>query len=113
MTSANAQPWSVQADGVTVRVRVTPKSSRDEVEGIATTALGTALKIRVRAVPDKGAANTAVTATLADWLGVPKSTVTLVSGATARIKSLAIAGDGEELRARLQRRLGQSLGEAA
>jgi len=113
MTAGDTRPWSVQADGVTVRVRVTPKSSRDEVEGIATTAQGAALKVRVRAVPDKGAANTAVTAALAIWLGVPKSTVTLVSGTTARIKGIAIAGDGEKLRARLERRLGQSLGEAA
>jgi uncharacterized protein len=104
--TAGARPWSVLAHGVTVRVRVTPKSSRDEVAGIETTAQGPALKVRVRAVPDKGAANAAVTATLADWLGVPKSTVTLVSGATARIKGIAIAGDGDELSARLERRLG-------
>ena len=74
--------------------------------GSRTTAQGAALKVRVRAVPDKGAANAAVTATVADWLGVPKSTVTLVSGSTARIKVVAIAGDGEQLSARLEQRLG-------
>lgn len=111
--TADARPWSVLADGVMVRVRVTPKSSRDEVGGIEATAHGPALKVRVRAVPDKGAANTAVTATLADWLGVPKSTVTLVSGTTARVKGVAIAGDGDALRARLEQRLGQLLGDAA
>jgi len=105
MTSGDARPWSVQADGVTVRVRVTPKSSRDEVGGIEATAQGPALKVRVRAVPDKGAANAAVTATLADWLGVPKRSVTLTSGSTARIKTLAVAGDCEKLWARLERRL--------
>jgi uncharacterized protein (TIGR00251 family) len=104
--TADARPWSVLANGVTVRVRVTPKSSRDDVGGIDETAQGMALKVRVRAVPDKGAANAAVTATLADWLGVPKSTVTLVSGSTARIKVIAIAGDGELLSARLEQRLG-------
>jgi uncharacterized protein YggU (UPF0235/DUF167 family) len=104
--TADARPWSVLAHGVTVRVRVTPKSSRDDVGGIETTAQGAALKVRVRAVPDKGAANAAVTATLADWLGVPKSTVTLLSGSTARIKSIAIAGDGAQLSARLEQRLG-------
>lgn len=105
MTSV-ARPWSVVAHGVTLRVRVTPKSSRDNVEGIDETAQGAALKVRVRAVPDKGAANTAVTATVADWLGVPKSTVTLVSGSTARVKVVAIAGNGEQLSARLEQRLG-------
>lgn len=106
--TADTQPWSVLAGGVMIRVRVTPKSSRDEVGGIAATAQGPALKVRVRAVPDKGAANTAVAATLAEWLGVPKSTVTLVSGATARIKSVAIAGDGDDLRARLKHRIGDA-----
>jgi uncharacterized protein YggU (UPF0235/DUF167 family) len=47
-----------------------------------------------------------VTATVADWLGVPKSTVTLVSGSTARVKVVAIAGNGEQLSARLEQRLG-------
>jgi uncharacterized protein (TIGR00251 family) len=106
MTSADTRPWSVHADGVTVRVRVTPRSSRDEIEGVATTAQGAALKVRVRAVPDKGAANAAVAEILADWLGVPKSTVTLVSGMTARIKGVAIAGDGDTIRMLLERRLG-------
>lgn len=105
MTAADDRPWSVHAEGVTVRVRVTPKSSRDAVEGIETTAQGAALKVRVRAVPDKGAANVAVAETLADWLDVPKSTVTLVSGSTARVKSLAIEGNGTDLAARLVQRL--------
>jgi uncharacterized protein (TIGR00251 family) len=105
MTMPAARPWSVQSDGVTVRVRVTPKSARDCVEGIETTAQGAALKVRVRAVPDKGAANTAVAATLADWLGVPKSSVVLVSGTTARVKGLAIRGDAATLVAQLEQRL--------
>lgn len=105
---APERPWSIRADGVTVRVRVTPKSSRDGVDGIETTAQGAALKVRVRAVPDKGAANAAVIETLADWLGVPKSTVSLVAGGTSRVKSLAIAGDGAALAARLERRFGES-----
>ncbi len=105
MTAAGDQPWSVTSDGVTVRVRVTPKSSRDAVEGLETTAQGTALKVRVRAVPDKGAANTAVAGTLAEWVGVPKSAVTLISGSTARVKSLAIKGDGTALAARLAQKL--------
>jgi uncharacterized protein YggU (UPF0235/DUF167 family) len=52
-------------------------------------------------VPDKGKANAAVIALLAKALGLPKSAVTLVAGETARLKTLAIAGDGEALAARL------------
>lgn len=97
------RPWSRRADGVVVRVRVTPKSSKNVVEALEATAQGPALKVRVRAIPDKGAANMAVAETLADWLGVPKSTVALVAGSTARVKSLAITGDGAALIARLEK----------
>jgi uncharacterized protein len=109
MTAAAAErPWSIRAEGVTVRVRVTPRSSRDEIEGVEATAQGDALKVRVRAVPDKGAANAAVIEALADWLGVPKSTVSLVAGSTSRVKSIAISGDGAALAARAERRLAES-----
>lgn len=59
------------------------------------------LRMRVRAVPDKGKANAAVTALLAKALDVPKSAVTLVTGDTARLKTLKVDGDCEALIARL------------
>jgi uncharacterized protein len=98
-------PWSLSAEGVILRVRVTPKASKDAVEGLEVTAQGPALKVRVRAVPDKGAANTAVVDTVARWLGVPKSTISLASGSTSRVKSLVIAGDGTSIAAQLGRRM--------
>ena len=42
---------------------------------------------------------------VAEWLGVPKSTVTVMSGTTARVKVLAIAGDTGTLGAALTRRM--------
>jgi uncharacterized protein (TIGR00251 family) len=105
MTAGDGQPWSSRSDGVSVRVRVTPKSSKNVVEGLEATAQGPALKVRVRAIPDKGAANAAVAETVAEWLGVPKSTVTVMSGTTARVKVLAIAGDTGTLGAALTRRI--------
>ena len=59
------------------------------------------LRIRVKAVPDKGKANAAVIALLAKAMGVPKAAVTLVSGDTARLKTVAIAGDPAALEQRL------------
>ena len=53
-------------------------------------------------MPDKGKANTAVIALLAKALGVPKSAITVTSGETARLKTLAIAGDGPALVAALE-----------
>lgn len=50
------------------------------------------LKIRVRAIPDKGAANAAVIKLLAKALGVSKSALELVSGHTARVKTVRVCG---------------------
>lgn len=107
MKSGATLPWTRSSEGVVLRVRVTPKSSKDVVEGLEATPQGPALKVRVRAVPDKGAANAAVAETVARWLGVPKSSVVLVSGSTARVKGLAIAGDADVLSANLERRIGE------
>ena len=103
---ASALPWRIAPDGLMIRVRLTPKASRDAVEGIEETADGPAIKARVRAVPEDGAANEAVEKLLAVWLGVPKSSVSLVSGGKSRVKMLMIAGDGETLAAAAAARLG-------
>jgi len=53
---------------------------------------GDAIKIRIAAPPANGAANAELTRFLAERLGVPRSAVTLVSGATARRKAVSIEG---------------------
>ena len=74
-------------------LRVTPNAGRDLIDGPESRDDGsTVLRIRVKAVPDKGKAKAAVTALLSKTLGSPKSSVTLVSGETARVKRLEIAG---------------------
>lgn len=96
-----------RADGVELFVRLTPKSSRDAVEGIETAADGRSyLKARVRAVPEDGKANAALLRLVGRALGVPASAVTLVSGGTARLKTLRIAGDPDALEAALSRLAG-------
>lgn len=88
--------------GLALRVRVQPKAARDAVEGLHEDAAGEVrLKVRVRAAPDKGAANGAATALLAKALGVPKSAVSVVSGHTGRNKTLAVQGDPAALEAAL------------
>ncbi len=81
-------------------VRLTPKSARDSVEAIATDDSGKChLKLRVRAVPEDGAANAALIALLAKTFGRPKSAVTLVRGAAQRVKQMRIAGAPDQLAA--------------
>lgn len=83
--------------GAVLTVRATPKSSKDVVETIDFDADGRSyLKIRVRAVPDNGAANKAVCQLIAKWLGVSKSEVVLISGATARVKQIGLANVSPE-----------------
>ncbi|MAT36117.1 MAG: hypothetical protein CMK06_13420 [Ponticaulis sp.] len=77
--------------GTLITVRVTPKSSRDGIDGVGEDDAGRRfLKIRVRAIPDNGAANKAVCQLLAKQFGIPKSSVELASGATSRLKQIRI-----------------------
>ena len=98
------RPWSVTAGGLAVTVRLTPRAGRDAIDGIERRADGLCvLKVRVRAAPREGEANAALIALLARSVGTPPRKVTLVSGATGRIKRLTIAGHGPTLVAALEK----------
>jgi uncharacterized protein (TIGR00251 family) len=87
--------YRLSPSGLSLFVRVTPNAGRDSIEGIEVRDDGGAvLRLRVSAVPDKGKANAAVVAMIAKALGVPKSAVSVVSGETARLKTLDVVGDG-------------------
>jgi uncharacterized protein (TIGR00251 family) len=87
------------AEFVTLNVRVTPHSSRDEITGWR----GDELRVRLRAVPVDGQANEALRRFLARALEVPPSAVEIVAGATARAKRVRVYGmDDAALRARLE-----------
>ena len=89
-------------DGVLLSVRLTPKSGRDAVEGVAAAADGSVhLKARVRAVPENGAANKALVALLARWAGVPNRDIEIISGTTSRLKAVLLRGDPGKLTVRL------------
>lgn len=89
-------------DGVELLVRLTPKSSTDRLEGFAESADGRRhLKARVRAIPEKGAANTALERLLAKALDVPFTCVSVVAGGTSRLKSVRVQGDAVALAARI------------
>lgn len=85
---------------VRLAVRVQPRASRPGVD----TVIGDALKVRVHAPPVDGAANEAVVEVLAEALGVPKRSVTIVSGASSRSKVVEVTNlSAAEIRARLSR----------
>jgi uncharacterized protein (TIGR00251 family) len=87
---------------VLLTVRVTPKASRSALASAAPLLDGrTALAVRLAAPPVEGAANAELIAFMSKTLGVPKSSVTLASGATTRIKTLRIVGNTVADRLRL------------
>jgi uncharacterized protein YggU (UPF0235/DUF167 family) len=77
--------WRVTPDGVTVLIKVQPKSRRPGVTEAA----------------EGGRANDAVRTLLAKIMDVPRSAVTIAMGETSRDKLLRIDGDATTLVARL------------
>ena len=92
------EPWRYSAQGISVALRVTPRGGRDDIDGLETLADGRCvLKVRVRAIAEGGEANRAVAALLAKALGVSRRDVRLLSGATSRLKQIAMDGDAAKL----------------
>lgn len=96
------QFWRAEASGVTVRVKVQPKSRRPGLGGLKPAADGPRLAVAVTDAPEDGRANRAVCAALADALGLPASAVEVAQGATSREKLLRVAGDAATLGPRLE-----------
>lgn len=87
--------------GAIISVRAVPGSSRDRIVGV----LGDCLKIATSAAAEKGKANKAVAALLADALGVSGSSVTLVAGPASRRKEFRVLHmTAERVRAKLASR---------
>jgi uncharacterized protein (TIGR00251 family) len=96
---AGRSAWQITRAGLRLWVRVTPRAGRDRLEGLIDLPDGPALKIAVAAPPEDGKANAAVCKLLAKFFGIAKSNISVVSGATARLKQIEIAGDGAALAA--------------
>ena len=69
-------------------VRLTPRSAVERVEGV----VDGALRVRVMAPAVEGAANTALIRVVADELGIARSDVRIVAGATSRRKLVVVDG---------------------
>jgi hypothetical protein len=81
-------------------VIVSPGASRSELVGRH----GDGWKAHVAAAPERGRANEALLALLAEKLDLPRSRLELFAGATARRKVVEVAGlDLDEIARRLDR----------
>ncbi len=89
---------TVTATGIRVALRVMPRSPRTTIEGVR----DGRLLIRVTAPPVDSAANDATVAALAAAFDLPRRSIRIVAGASARNKTAEITGLAEaSLRARL------------
>jgi len=85
-----------------ISVKVIPRSKKNSVEWESGGEEGERLRVRLTAAPVDGAANEALVALLAEWLGVPKRQVVVVRGATSRQKVVEVVGlNLEDLKLRL------------
>lgn len=73
-------------------LKVSPKASRTAITGWA----GEVLRVAVTAAPDKGKANAAVIALLAEALGVARSRISILRGETQPQKLVEVAGLSDE-----------------
>jgi len=88
------KPYAATQDGVRLALRLTPRASRNGVDGVAEDAEGRpVLRLRLVAPPVEGAANKALIAFLAKTLSLRKADITIRSGETSRVKILHLAGD--------------------
>ncbi len=73
---------------MTLRVKVIPRSAKSEIVGVLDD--GT-LKVKIAAPPERGKANEALIALLADKYGVPRTEVKILSGHGTARKLVRIA----------------------
>lgn len=88
-SSQNKFPFlKAASDGVIIAVRLQPRSSRNQVEGV----FEGALKIRLTAPPVDGSANRALIEYLSELTGIRKSAFSISKGHKSRDKSVLAEG---------------------
>ena len=70
-----------------LRIKVTPKSAKNEITEILD---DDTIKIRIKAVPEKGKANKELIQFLGEILGIDKDQITILSGKTEQLKLIKI-----------------------
>ena len=86
-------------DGAVLTLKVQPGAPRAALKGVHGDG---ALKVAVRAPPEKGKANDEVVALLTRALGLPRGAAAIAGGETSRNKRVLFAGMGaDDVRARV------------
>ena len=111
--AGGASPFLLEARGVRVLVRVSPKSARARVLGLGERPDRRAdLKIALSSAPEGGRANAELIAFLAKEWRVSKRRLALLSGASDRRKVVLIEGEAAAFLERLERWLAEALAKS-
>ncbi len=94
-------PFRPTPDGLAVSLRVTPRAARNRIDG-HTDGEPSAIRVAVTTPPADGKANQAVIKLLAKAWKLPKSSLSVVKGASGRRKTILVAGDPSVLETRLR-----------
>jgi uncharacterized protein len=81
-------PFQRSKKGVTLKIKVEPRSSRKGISGV----VGDAIKIKVNAPPVGGAANEELIEVLSEEFGIKKTSIKILRGISSRNKVVEIEG---------------------
>jgi uncharacterized protein len=81
-------PFKRSKQGIVLKIRVEPRSSKKGISGT----IGDALKVRVHSPPVGGAANEELIEILSEKFKIKKSAIKIIRGHTARDKLIEIEG---------------------
>ena len=84
-------------EGIRLRIRVQPRATQNQVIGVH----GDALKVRITSPPVDGAANKQCVQFIAKYMGLSRSAVELVSGASSRNKTIHLRVPEKNIRKEL------------
>ncbi len=90
--------YQIDKNGIRLSVHAQPGASKSELAGVH----GEALKLRIAARAEDGAANKAICSFLAELFGVPKTSVSILRGSSSRKKTVLIEGDSDKLKKALE-----------
>ena len=81
-------PFQRSKKGVTLKIKVEPRSSRKGISGV----VDDAIKIKVNAPPVGGAANEELIEVLSEEFGIKKTSIKILRGMSSRNKVVEIEG---------------------
>ena len=82
-------PYKKTKDGITIEVKVEPRSSRKQITGIKDHSI---LKVKLTAPPVDGSANEQLIELISESTGIKKSQITIIRGKSSKRKLVGISG---------------------